>query len=87
VALLTAAAVSLGMAITTLPRSGRIARATASATPNTMSRRSFQGTTCGCGDFRDWSQIEEWAKAIAAELAEIGRQPRTLNNDCSLDPA
>ena len=26
------------------------------------------------GDFRDWSEIEEWVKAIAAELAEIGRQ-------------
>ena len=26
------------------------------------------------GDFRDWSEIEEWAKAIASELADIGRQ-------------
>jgi hypothetical protein len=26
------------------------------------------------GDFRDWSEMEEWVKAIAAELAEIGRQ-------------
>jgi menaquinone-dependent protoporphyrinogen oxidase len=25
------------------------------------------------GDFRDWSEIEEWAKAIASEVADIGR--------------
>lgn len=31
------------------------------------------------GDFRDWPEIEAWAKGIARELQEAAAQPQTVS--------